>query len=222
VVGLVSVAQTLKDLDGQGDRGLVYLDRLEATLQGGVLLDVLTHHKITITDEAITSAANLASRYIQDRFLPDKAIDLIDEAGFFSSSRNPAARSKSWASMAASFSTRTRAIRSSNSRRSGGEKKLLAEREAKEEEWKQGDESVPAVVGPDEIAEVLSGATGIPVFKLTEEESQRLLHMEDEIDTRRASKNERTCRTLRILEAGAGASDRAAQGLDGVLLAGCW
>jgi len=149
------------------------------------------HHKITITDEAITAAANLASRYVQDRYLPDKAIDLIDEAGARMRIRRMTAppdlrefddrlaevRTEKEAAIDAQDFERAAALRDD-------EKKLSAEREAKEEEWKQGDSAVPAVVGEEEIAEVLSGATGIPVFKLTEEESQRLLHMEDEIGKR--------------------------------------
>ena len=149
------------------------------------------HHKITITDEAIAAAANLAARYVQDRYLPDKAIDLIDEAGARMRIRRMTAppdlrefddrlaevRTEKEAAIDAQDFERAAALRDD-------EKKLSAEREAKEEEWKQGDSAVPAVVGEEEIAEVLSGATGIPVFKLTEEESQRLLHMEDEIGKR--------------------------------------
>ncbi|MEA5645446.1 MAG: ATP-dependent Clp protease ATP-binding subunit [Cutibacterium granulosum] len=149
------------------------------------------HHKITITDEAITAAANLAARYVQDRYLPDKAIDLIDEAGARMRIRRMTAppdlrefddrlaevRTEKEAAIDAQDFERAAALRDD-------EKKLSAEREAREEEWKQGDSAVPAVVGEEEIAEVLSGATGIPVFKLTEEESQRLLHMEDEIGKR--------------------------------------
>ncbi|MEA5633618.1 MAG: AAA family ATPase, partial [Cutibacterium granulosum] len=149
------------------------------------------HHKITITDEAITAAANLAARYVQDRYLPDKAIDLIDEAGARMRIRRMTAppdlrefddrlaevRTEKEAAIDAQDFERAAALRDD-------EKKLSAEREAKELAWKQGDSAVPAVVGEEEIAEVLSGATGIPVFKLTEEESQRLLHMEDEIGKR--------------------------------------
>ena len=170
------------------------------------------HHKITITDEAITSAANLASRYIQDRFLPDKAIDLIDEAGARMNIRRmtaPPDLREFDERIARVRVEKEAAIDAQDFERAAGlrddEKKLLAEREAKEEEWKQGDESVPAVVGPDEIAEVLSGATGIPVFKLTEEESQRLLHMEDEIGKRYVGQEDAVkalCRSIRRTRAG--------------------
>ena len=170
------------------------------------------HHKITITDEAITAAANLASRYIQDRFLPDKAIDLIDEAGARMNIRRmtaPPDLREFDERIAHVRVEKEAAIDAQDFERAAGlrddEKKLLAEREAKEEEWKQGDESVPAVVGPDEIAEVLSGATGIPVFKLTEEESQRLLHMEDEIGKRYVGQEDAVkalCRSIRRTRAG--------------------
>ena len=170
------------------------------------------HHKITITDEAITSAANLAARYIQDRFLPDKAIDLIDEAGARMNIRRmtaPPDLREFDERIAHVRVEKEAAIDAQDFERAAGlrddEKKLLAEREAKEEEWKQGDESVPAVVGPDEIAEVLSGATGIPVFKLTEEESQRLLHMEDEIGKRYVGQEDAVkalCRSIRRTRAG--------------------
>ena len=170
------------------------------------------HHKITITDEAITAAANLAARYVQDRYLPDKAIDLIDEAGARMRIRRMTAppdlrefddrlaevRTEKEAAIDAQDFERAAALRDD-------EKKLSAEREAKEEEWKQGDSAVPAVVGEEEIAEVLSGATGIPVFKLTEEESQRLLHMEDEIGKRYVGQEDAVkalCRSIRRTRAG--------------------
>ncbi|ALN15205.1 MAG: ATP-dependent Clp protease ATP-binding subunit [Acidipropionibacterium acidipropionici] len=149
------------------------------------------HHKITITDEAISAAANLSARYVQDRFLPDKAIDLIDEAGARMRIRRmtaPPDLREIDDKIAQVRIDKESAIDAQDFERAAGlrddEKKLISEREAKEEEWKAGDSSVPAVVGEEEIAEVLSSSTGIPVFKLTEEESERLLHMEDEIGKR--------------------------------------
>jgi ATP-dependent Clp protease ATP-binding subunit ClpC len=149
------------------------------------------HHKITITDGALTAAAQLADRYISDRFLPDKAIDLIDEAGarlrFRRMTAPPDLRD---------FDERIAAVRlqkeaaidaedfelAANLR--DDENKLLKERGLKEAEWKTDDITVPAEVDEDAIAEVLSDATGIPVFKLTEAESARLLKMEEEIGKR--------------------------------------
>ena len=149
------------------------------------------HHRITITDGALTAAAQMADRYIQDRFLPDKAIDLIDEAGArlrikrmtappdlreFDKQITDVRIDKEAAIDAQDFEKAAR-LRDD-------EKKLLAARAERENQWKAGDPGVPAQVGEEEIAEVLSSATGIPVFKLTEEESARLLKMEEEIGKR--------------------------------------
>ncbi len=148
------------------------------------------HHRITITDGALTAAAQMADRYIQDRFLPDKAIDLIDEAGARLRIKRMTAppnlrefdekiasvRFDKGAAIDAQDFERAARLRDD-------EKKLLVARSEAEEQWKHGDRG-PAEVGEEEIAEVLSSATGIPVFKLTEEESSRLLKMEDEIGKR--------------------------------------
>ena len=149
------------------------------------------HHRITITDGALTAAAQMADRYISDRFLPDKAIDLIDEAGArlrirrmtappdlreFDEQLSRVRLNKEAAIDAQDFELAAR-LRDD-------ERKLLLARTEKEEAWKIGDSDVPAEVDEEAIAEVLSSATGIPVFKLTEEESARLLKMEDEIGKR--------------------------------------
>ncbi|RMB61156.1 ATP-dependent Clp protease ATP-binding subunit [Tessaracoccus antarcticus] len=149
------------------------------------------HHRITITDEALTAAATMAARYIQDRFLPDKAIDLIDEAGArlriqrmtappdlreFDEQIATLKVEKDAAIDAQDFEKAAR-VRDEVQR-------LQGQRAEKEEAWKQGDSDIPAVVGEEEIAVVLSGTTGIPVFKLTEEESARLLRMEAELGKR--------------------------------------
>ena len=149
------------------------------------------HHRITITDEALAAAATMADRYIQDRFLPDKAIDLIDEAGArlriqrmtappdlreFDEQIAKLKVEKDAAIDAQDFETAAR-LRDDVTR-------IQAQRAEKEEAWKQGDSDIPAVVGEEEIAVVLSGSTGIPVFKLTEEESARLLRMEQELGKR--------------------------------------
>ncbi|CAB4858156.1 unannotated protein [freshwater metagenome] len=149
------------------------------------------HHRVSITDEALVAAATLADRYISDRFLPDKAIDLIDEAGSRMRIRRMTAppdlrefderianvrREKESAIDAQDFE-KAASLRDT-------EKNLLVEKTDREREWKAGDMDVAAVVDEELIAEVLAIATGIPVFKLTEEESQRLLHMEDELHKR--------------------------------------
>ena len=150
-----------------------------------------SHHKVTITDAALVGAATMADRYINDRYLPDKAIDLIDEAGSRLRIRRMTAppdlrefddrianvrRDKESAIDAQDFEKAAR-LRDD-------EKNLIAEKMQREKEWKAGDLDVVAEVDEELIAEVLATATGIPVFKLTEEESQRLLRMEDELHKR--------------------------------------
>src|SRR6059036_2777204 len=171
-VGEPTVAHTIEILKG-------LRDRYEA------------HHRVSITDAALVAAAGLADRYISDRFLPDKAIDLIDEAGSRMRIRRMTAppdlrefderianvrREKESAIDSQDFE-KAAALRDN-------EKQLIAKKDAREKEWKAGDMDTPAEVNEELIAEVLATATGIPVFKLTEEESQRLLRMEEELHRR--------------------------------------
>jgi ATP-dependent Clp protease ATP-binding subunit ClpC len=149
------------------------------------------HHRITITDEALVGAARMADRYISDRFLPDKAIDLIDEAGARLRIRRmtaPPDLREFDEKVAAVRLEKEAAIDSQDFERAAGlrddEKKLLARRAEREAQWKQGDLDAVAEVDEEIVAEVLSTTTGIPVFKLTEEESSRLLRMEEEIGRR--------------------------------------
>src|SRR5687768_3309293 len=149
------------------------------------------HHRITITDEALVAAAQMADRYISDRFLPDKAIDLIDEAGARLRIRRMTAPPD-----LREFDERIAAVRLEKESAIDGqdfekaaslrddEKKLLNAKAEREAQWKSGDMDVVAEVDEELIAEVLAASTGIPVFKLTEEESSRLLHMEDELHKR--------------------------------------
>ena len=149
------------------------------------------HHRITITDGALTAAAQMADRYISDRFLPDKAIDLIDEAGARLRIRRMTAPPD-----LREFDERIAAVRLQKeaaidaqdfelaARLRDDERKLTIARAEKEEAWKVGDSDMPAEVDEEAIAEVLSSSTGIPVFKLTEEESSRLMKMEEEIGKR--------------------------------------
>ncbi|ALG05899.1 ATP-dependent Clp protease ATP-binding subunit [Kibdelosporangium phytohabitans] len=149
------------------------------------------HHRVSITDGALVQAATLADRYINDRFLPDKAIDLIDEAGARMRIRRMTAppdlrefdekiadvrREKESAIDAQDFE-RAAKLRDS-------EKQLLGQKAEREKQWKDGDLDVVAEVDEEQIAEVLAHWTGIPVFKLTEEETTRLLRMEDEVHKR--------------------------------------
>src|SRR6188472_476201 len=149
------------------------------------------HHRVSITDAALVAAANLADRYINDRFLPDKAIDLIDEAGARLRIRRmtaPPDLREFDEKIAAVRLEKESAIDGQDFERAASlrddEKKLLGARSEREAQWKSGDLDVVAEVDEEIIAEVLSTATGIPVFKLTEEESARLLRMEEEIGKR--------------------------------------
>jgi ATP-dependent Clp protease ATP-binding subunit ClpC len=149
------------------------------------------HHRVSISDGAIVAAATLADRYINDRFLPDKAIDLIDEAGArmrirrmtappdlreFDEKISDARREKESAIDAQDFE-KAASLRDR-------EKTLVAQRAEREKQWRSGDMDVVAEVDDNEIAEVLGNWTGIPVFKLTEAETTRLLRMEDEVHKR--------------------------------------
>jgi len=150
-----------------------------------------SHHKVSISDGALVSAATLADRYIADRFLPDKAIDLIDEAGSRLRIRRMTAPPELRAyddKIANARREKESAIDSQDFEKAAAlrdtEKNLIAEKQEREKTWKAGDLDVVAEVNEELIAEVLSHSTGIPVFKLTEEETARLLRMEDELHRR--------------------------------------
>ena len=149
------------------------------------------HHRISITDSALVAAATLADRYINDRFLPDKAIDLIDEAGARMRIRRMTAPPDLRAfddKIADARREKESAIDEQDFEKAASlrdkEKQLIAERAEREKQWRAGDMDVVAEVDEEQIAEVLGNWTGIPVFKLTEEESTRLLRMEDELHKR--------------------------------------
>lgn len=170
------------------------------------------HHRVTYTDDALVAAANLSSRYVQDRFLPDKAIDLIDEAGArlrIQRMTAPADLREFDDQISEVRLLKEAAIDAQDFERAASlrddEKKLIKAREDREEAWRSGEDDTPAIVSEDEIAEVLSGSTGIPVLKLTEEESSRLLQMEDEIHKRYVGQDDAVkalAKTIRRTRAG--------------------
>ncbi|HEY3213414.1 MAG TPA: ATP-dependent Clp protease ATP-binding subunit [Actinomycetota bacterium] len=149
------------------------------------------HHRVSFTDDALVAAANLSDRYISDRFLPDKAIDLIDEAGSRMRIRRMTAppdvrevdekiaevRLRKESAIDAQDFEKAASLRDE-------ERQLVEERQRREREWKSGEMDVLSEVDEEEIAEVLATWTGIPVFKLTEEETEKLLRMEDELHKR--------------------------------------
>src|SRR5712675_439518 len=149
------------------------------------------HHRVSITDGALVAAAQMADRYVSDRFLPDKAIDLIDEAGSRMRIRRmtaPPGLRELDEKIAGVRREKESAIDSQDfeffDATATTEKQLTGKRDAGEKEWKAGGMDTVAEVTAELIAEVLATATGIPVFKLTEEESRRLLRMEDELHRR--------------------------------------
>ena len=149
------------------------------------------HHKVQFTDQALVNAANLADRYIADRFLPDKAIDLIDEAG----SRMRLKR-KDLPEELREIDTRINQMRSEKqdsvraqqferaAQLRDQERALLLERAEQERELDTDPAEVSSIIGEEEIAEVLAQWTGIPVHRLTEEETAKLLNMEGELHKR--------------------------------------
>jgi ATP-dependent Clp protease ATP-binding subunit ClpC len=167
-----SVAHTIEILKG-------LRDRYEA------------HHRVTITDQALVAAANLADRYISDRHLPDKAIDLIDEAGSrlrIKRMETPPDYKELENQIAQVQQQKKEAVEAQRFEEAGRlrdkEKELLAEKETKEAEIKASGVDLFDEVDEESIAEVLSIWTGIPVYKLTEEETAKLLRMEDELHKR--------------------------------------
>jgi ATP-dependent Clp protease ATP-binding subunit ClpC len=155
------------------------------------------HHRVAITDDALVAAARLASRYISDRFLPDKAIDLIDEAASRlrihamtappdfreMEERLQKVRQEKQAAIAAQEFEQAAGFRDK-------EKDILGEMDQLEEDWKIPLGSHQLQVTEDDIADILSSWTGIPVSQLTEEESSKLLRMEDALHERVVGQDE--------------------------------
>ena len=149
------------------------------------------HHRVSITDDALQAAATMADRYISDRFLPDKAVDLIDEAG-----ARLRIQRMSTPPEIKEYDARIEQVRQEKEAAIDGqdfegaaslrdkEQQLQDERNTKEREWREEAATGIAEVDEDLIAEVLSKSTGIPVFRLSETEAERLRNMEDELHRR--------------------------------------
>ena len=177
-----------------------------------------THHRVSITDEALQGAATMADRYISDRFLPDKAVDLIDEAG-----ARLRIQRMSTPPEIKEYDARIEQVRVEKEAAIDGqdfegaaslrdkEQSLQDERNQKEQEWR--DEAAHGIAEVDEemIAEVLSKSTGIPVFRLSESEAERLRNMEDELHHRVIGQDEAVkslSRAIRRTRAGLKDPDR--------------
>ena len=146
------------------------------------------HHKVTIPDATLESAAKLSERYITDRFLPDKAIDVIDEAGArarLATQSPPPAVAELKGQLDAVNVDKEAAVRDQNFERAASlrdrERELQGEIRRKQEEWEKHRQSHRPVLGEDEVSFIVSRWTGIPVMRLQEAETARLLRMEEEL-----------------------------------------
>ena len=149
------------------------------------------HHKVVITDEAIIAAATLSDRYITDRFLPDKAIDLIDEAASrarLNSLNSPDEVKELEEKIKRLTLEKNKAAKGENYSQA---QKLVEEINSVQEqinklksEWKGEKQTSSPTIGSNEIADIVSGWTGVPVVKLTEQESEKLLHLEENLHKR--------------------------------------
>src|SRR5450432_1791794 len=149
------------------------------------------HHKVQITDEALRAAGELASRYISDRFLPDKAIDLIDEAASrmrIKSMTSPPANRELEDEVEKTRREKEAAIEAQEFEKAASlrdkERKLTNKKRELEQAWESGESGERPSIGEEEIADIVSMWTGIPVFKLTEAETQKLMRMEEELHKR--------------------------------------
>src|SRR5919205_888172 len=149
------------------------------------------HHKINITEEALEAAAELADRYISDRFLPDKAIDLIDEAASrmrIKSMSSPPVYRELEEEIETTRREKEAAIENQEFEKAAHlrdrERQLTNKKRDLEDAWESGEGGERPSIGEEEIADIVSMWTGIPVFKLTEAETQKLMRMEDELHKR--------------------------------------
>ena len=148
------------------------------------------HHRVTIPDETLSLAAKLSERYITDRFLPDKAIDVIDEAGArarLAAQVPPPEVAGLKAKLEGVNAEKDAAVRDQNFEKAAAlrdtERELQAEIRARQDEWETKRQSIRPVLGEEEIAFIVGRWTGIPVTRLQEAETTRLLRMEEELHT---------------------------------------
>ena len=167
------------------------------------------HHKVKITDAAIEAAVKLSARYISDRFLPDKAIDLIDEAASrvrLTASAAPAELKELEEKIANTEAEKDEAINSQEFERAAAlrdsENKLKDEYKQAKENWRRESSHSGGEVGEEEIAEIVSSWTGVPVAQLTEEESARLLRLEDELHRRIVGQDEAVTAVAKAIRRG--------------------
>lgn len=170
------------------------------------------HHKARITDEAIRAAVDLGDRYISDRFLPDKAIDLMDEAASrvrLRAYNTPPDVTELRGRLDGLLNEKEEAVNNQNYERAAAirdeEQKLRAKIERIRADWERQRDDNESVVTADDIAEVVNAWTGIPVSRLTESESERLIHLEEKLHERVIGQDEAVsavCRAIRRARAG--------------------
>ncbi len=167
------------------------------------------HHKVQITDEAIDAAVKLSSRYINDRFLPDKAIDLIDEAASrvrLNTSAAPDDLKNLEEKISALQCEKEDAVASQDfelaAQLRDREKQLKEERDSIRNKWNEDNRRISGKVTAENIAEIISLSTGIPVSQLTEEESRRLLRLEDELHNRLVGQHEAVTAVAKAIRRG--------------------
>ncbi|MBE6757341.1 MAG: ATP-dependent Clp protease ATP-binding subunit [Ruminococcaceae bacterium] len=167
------------------------------------------HHKVKITDEAIEAAVKLSVRYIADRYLPDKAIDLVDEAASrvrLKTFSTPPDLKEMEAEQKRLEQEKKAAVNEQDFERAARlrdeEKQLLQKLQEEKEMWQEKNAGISGEVGADEIAEIVSGWTGVPVVQLTEEESHRLLNMESVLHDRIVGQDEAVSAVSRAIRRG--------------------
>ena len=168
-----------------------------------------SHHHLVITDEAIRAAVDLSARYITDRYLPDKAIDLIDEAGSrvrMAGSREPDGLREAAEQVAHLRAAKEQAVKDQDFEGAAALRdQELRQREALDrarDAWTARTATGLRPVGPEDVAAVVSGWTGIPVESLTREESQRLAHLEEVIHRRIEGQEEAVSAVSRAIRLG--------------------
>ena len=173
------------------------------------------HHRVRITDEAIEAAVQLSDRYIADRFLPDKAIDLIDEAASrvrIKAFTAPPDMKEQEARLEALGKETEEAVAHEDFEKAAQlrdeKKRLQNEIAQRRKEWEQRREGRVEIVGEEEVAQIVSSWTGIPVSRMTEGEAERLLHLEETLHSRVIGQDEAVAAVARaVRRARAGIKD---------------
>ena len=183
------------------------------------------HHRVKIKDESIVAAARLSDRYISDRFLPDKAIDLMDEAGSQVRLRGlvpPPELKELEAKIEETIIEKEAAIKNEQFEQAASlrdqEQRLQAELETKRQEWRKNHSRQEAVVTPEDIATVVANWTGIPVTEIAEEDAVRLLNLEQILHERVIGQDEAIVISQAVREP-AGLGSAAVGSLSSCLLA---